>query len=69
MHLKVAKGVDLICSHCKHTQVNCEVTDVLTNLHNVYVYHIIMLHTLNLQNVVGQLYLNRAGGKDAQECL
>ena len=30
---------------------------------NIYMYQIIMLYTLNELNVIGQLYLNKTGGK------
>lgn len=45
--------------------------DVLTNLLVViisqYIYQIITLHTLNLHNVICQLYPNKAGGETVIE--
>ena len=62
--MKVAKRVDIKWSHHKKKWKLCEGIEVLTNPTVViilqYMYQIITLYTLNLHNVICQLYLNKA---------
>lgn len=41
----------------------CQLTLLWSPFHNIYIYQIITLYTLNLHNVLCQLYLNKAWEK------
>ena len=73
VYLKLTMRADLKCSHHVHVHTHtahtqwllCEGMDLLANLIMViisqHIIYQIITYTLNLHNVICQLYLNKAG--------